>query len=337
MSDPVIDPVNGFEVPSSWIELAEDSHIIEMIRSGLFVLLSNGKLLRRGLTTGTTAAAVCKGAILSLCFPIDKVKVMTPAGIAVFLPVKSERGFCMALKDGGDHQSDITDGLEMVAKANDSEEKELIFGSGIGRFTNSSLCAPLDHPAVSQLARKQIMDAIEEGLAETGLKRARVELSVPNGEIVAKNTLNPRLGIEGGISILGTTGFVEPWNDHLGESRIEEIKRLEMVVVTTGRTGLKYSRMLFPDYTVVLIGNQLDRLEFREAQKSIICGLPALILKWAWPQILEGTGYDTVARMVSRDPHHPHISSALKNAKLKLPHTRIVLLHRDGKIFRDLP
>ncbi|MDD1751939.1 MAG: cobalt-precorrin-5B (C(1))-methyltransferase [Methanotrichaceae archaeon] len=337
MFDPVIDPVTGFEVPSGWMELAEDSHIIEKIRSGLFVLLSNGKLLRRGLTTGTTAAAVCKGAILSLCFPIDKVKVMTPAGIAVVLPVKSEKGFCMALKDGGDHQSDVTDGLEMVAMAKYSEEKELIFSSGIGRFINCSPCVQHGHPAVSQIARRQIMHALEEGFAETGLKGARVELNVPKGEIVAKNTLNPRLGIDGGISILGTTGFVEPWNDHLGESRIEEIKRLEMVVVTTGRTGLKYSRILFPDYTAVLIGSQLDRLEFREAQNSIICGLPALILKWAWPQILEGTGYDTVARMVARDPDHPHISRALENAKAKLPHCRIVLLHRDGKIFRDLP
>ncbi|MDD1753543.1 MAG: cobalt-precorrin-5B (C(1))-methyltransferase [Methanotrichaceae archaeon] len=337
MSDPVIDPVTGFEVPKSWIELADDSHSIEKIRSGLFVLLSNGKLLRRGLTTGTTAAAVCKGAILSLCFPIDKVKVMTPAGIAVILPVKSERGFCMALKDGGDHQSDVTDGLEMVARANDSEEKELIFGCGIGRFTNSSLCFRLGHPAVSQLARKQIMHAIEEGLAETGLEFTRVELSVPKGEIIAKNTLNQQLGIAGGISILGTTGFVEPWNDHLGESRIEEINSLENVVVTTGRTGLKYSRILFPDYTVVLIGSQLDRLAFKETQSSIICGLPALILKWAWPQILEGTRYDTVARMVARDPDHPHISKALEKAKAKLPHSRIVLLHRDGKVFRDMP
>src|SRR5512136_854136 len=271
MFDPVIDPVTGFEVPSAWMKFAEDSHIIEKIRSGLFVLLSNGKLLRRGLTTGTTAAAVCKGAILSLCFPINKVKVMTPAGIAVVLPVKSEKGFCMALKDGGDHQSDVTDGLEMVAMAKYSEEKELIFSRGIGRFINCSPCAQPGHPAVSQIARRQIMHALEEGFVETGLKGARVELNVPKGEIVAKNTLNPRLGIDGGISILGTTGFVEPWNDHLGESRIEEIKRLEMVVVTTGRTGLKYSRILFPDYTAVLIGSQLDRLVFREAQNSIIC------------------------------------------------------------------
>jgi cobalt-precorrin-5B (C1)-methyltransferase len=173
-------------------------------------------------------------------------------------------------------------------------------------------------------------------LAETEMQGARVELSVPRGEIAAKDTLNTRLGIEGGISILGSTGFSEPWNDHLGESRAEEIRDSTRVVVTTGRTGLKYSRMLFPDHKVVLMGSQLDLVGFKKDQESIICGLPALILKWAWPQILEGTGYATISEMVTKHPNHPQISEALKRAKARLPDTRIVLLQKDGKIFRDV-
>ncbi len=94
--------------------------------------------------------------------------------------------------------------------------------------------------------------------------------------------------------------------------------------------------MLFPDHKAVLLGSQLDRVEFRMDQKSIVCGLPALILKWAWPQILDGTGYKTISEMIEKEPNHPQISEALKRAKAKLPDTRIILLQKDGKIFRDV-
>ena len=205
-------------------------------------------------------------------------------------------------KDGGDHQFDVTHGTEIVASASRSDEMELAIGKGIGVIGNAGLCAPPGKPAISQSARQQILEAIAEGLRETGLKGARVELSVPCGEDLAAKTLNPKLGVMGGISILGSTGFVEPWNEHLGESRSGEIKGLKKVVVTTGRTGLKFSRILFPDHKAVLIGSQLDLLEFEEDQESVLCGLPALILKWSWPQVLEGTGCGTVAELVERMP-----------------------------------
>ena len=87
------------------------------------------------------------------------------------------------------------------------------------------------------------------------------------------------------------------------------------MVVTTGRTGLKFCRILFPDHKAVLMGSQLDRLAFEKDQESILCGLPALILKWAWPQILDETGYGTVAEMVEKEPQHRNIAIALQMAK----------------------
>jgi cobalt-precorrin-5B (C1)-methyltransferase len=333
----VIDPVTGFEVPHAWIVLCVERDVEEKIRSGRWVLLSDGRLLRRGLTTGTTAAAACKGAVISLFQPIDEVDVATPVGIRVSLPVKASRGFCLAIKDGGDHQFDVTHGTEIAALACPAEDKELKVGKGIGIIAMLGLCAPRGKPAISQSARGQIMEAIKEGLEETGLKGVSVELSVPSGEDLAKRTLNPKLGVMGGISILGSTGFVEPWNEHLAESRGEELKGLKRVVVTTGRTGLRFSRILFPDHKAVLIGSQLDLMRFEESQESILCGLPALILKWAWPEVLKETGYGTVAEMVERRPDHENIDSALEKAKAKLPFTRIVLLHKDGRIFRDVP
>ncbi len=337
ISDPIIDPVTGFEIPAAWIHLCKDEDVLDRIRSGRWVLLANGRLLRRGLTTGTTAAAACKGSVISLLKPIDEVEVPTSVGIRVSLPVKAHKGFCVAVKDGGDHQFDVTHGLEIVASCVAAEKKELFIGMGIGKISSPGLCAPPGKPAISQSARRQILKAIEEGLDETGLEGAKVELSVPGGERLALKTLNPKLGVIGGISILGSTGFVEPWNEHLSDSRSGEIKGLKKVVVTTGRTGLKFSRILFPDHKAVLIGSKLDLLEFEEGQESVLCGLPALILKWAWPDVLMGTSCGTVAELVERRPDHKNIPFALKKAKERLPFTRIVLLHKDGRIFWDLP
>jgi cobalt-precorrin-5B (C1)-methyltransferase len=337
MPESIIDPVTGFHIPVSWIEQCRDAEAITKIGSGRWVILSDGRLLKRGLTTGTTSAAACKGAVLSLQRPIDFVEVMTPAGLRVSLPVVSKEGFCIAVKEGGDHQFDVTDGVEIFALAHPGDKTELLAGKGVGRIAADGLCADLGMPAISRYARQQIMKAIDEGLQETEVKGATVELCVPRGVVLAKQTLNPSLGIQGGISILGSTGFVEPWNDHLVDSKMEELKHAKKVVVTCGRTGLKFSRILFPDHQAVLVGSKLDRIKFEGDQESILCGLPALILRWAWPDVLEGTGRGTVADLVQKDPDHGNITRALEKAKMKLPNTRIVLLQKDGSIFRDVP
>jgi len=336
-TDPVIDPVTGFAIPFSWIQLCSDPQALQKVQSGRWVILSSGLLCRRGLTTGTTAAAACKGAILSLKRPVHNLDVATPAGIPVSLLVVARNGFCIAVKDGGEHQFDVTAGLEIAAQARLSEETTLIAGKGVGRILARGLCDEVGRPAISPSARKQIMKAIKQALQETGLAGAEVELSIPRGEELASETLNPRLGILKGISILGSTGFVEPWNDHFIGDRALELKEGKKVLVTTGRTGLKFSRVLFPDYKAVLMGSQLDRLAFEKDQESILCGLPALILKWAWPQILDETNYGTVAEMVEIEPQHRNIAKALHMAKKKLPDTRIVLLHKDGNILADVP
>ncbi|MHC1631794.1 MAG: cobalt-precorrin-5B (C(1))-methyltransferase [Methanotrichaceae archaeon] len=333
--DEIVDPVSGFAIPGSWREKSKDPQALEKVKSGLWVLLSDGTLLRRGYTTGTTAAAACKGAIISLARPADQVEVLTPARIRVTLPVKSKEGFCTAIKESGDHEFDITSGMAIEARAELSENTGLVAGLGIGRIGSRGLCAPLGKPAISQSARQEIMGAIEEGLKETKLAGAQVELIVPRGEEIASQTLNPKVGVIGGISILGSTGFVEPWNEHLGDNRIAEIRDLDKVVVTTGRIGLKYSRILFPHHKAVLVGNRFDGIKFSPDQDSIICGLPALILKWGMPQILEETEYRTVAEMIEHQSDHPKINLALKKVKEKLPRTRIVLLQRNGRILRD--
>ncbi len=342
----ILDPVSGMAIPTEWVEKSQDPDVLEKVKSGLWALLSDGALLRRGFTTGTTAAAACKGAVISLNGNVRKVSVLTPAGIRVSVPVEGRDGTCTASKIGGDHESDVTAGAVIEARAEPVEIEagerikmeeviELVAGPGIGRIGAAGLCAPLGKPAISPSARGEIAKAIEEGMAEAGLAAVRVELAVKDGERIAGETMNPKVGVVGGISILGSTGFVEPWNEHLGESREAEIREPDRVVVTTGRVGLKYSRFLFPGHRVVLLGNQLDRLHFREGQESVLCGLPALILKWGMPEVLEGTGYGTVAEMVERQPDHPRIEEAIRKVRGRLPGTRIVLLRRDGAILRE--
>ena len=337
IADPVKDPVTGFAIPASWIQLCPDPQALQKIQSGRWVILSSGLLCRRGLTTGMTAAGACKGAILSLKGSVHNLEIETPAGIPVSLPVVAKKGFCIAVKDGGDHKFDVTAGLEIAAQASASEETTLVAGKGVGRILARGLCDEVGRPAISPSARGQIMLAISQALQETGLAGAEVALSIPRGAELAKETLNPRLGILGGISILGSTGFVEPWNDHFIGDRALELKEAKKVLVTTGRTGLKFCRVLFPDHKAVLMGSQLDLLAFEEDQESILCGLPALILKWAWPQILDETGYGTVAEMVEIEPQHRNITKALQMAKEKLPETRIVLLRKDGSTLADVP
>jgi cobalt-precorrin-5B (C1)-methyltransferase len=342
--DSIVDPVSGFKIPEEWLRRSKDPSAQEKIRSGRWVLLCDGRMLERGYTTGTTAAAACKGAILAGMLPsgtrLDQVDVMTPAGIRVSLPtdaksIKANEGLCIAKKFSGDHEFDITSGIEVIARAASSDEIVLSFGEGIGVIKGRGSRSLEGRPAVSQSARAQIMAAINEGLEIAGQAGADVVLSVPKGKALAAQTLNPKMGVFGGISILGSTGFVEPWNDHLSASRSMEIKGIKKVVVTTGRIGLKYSRILFPDHKAVLLGSRLEQLQFDCDQESILCGMPALILKWAWPEILEGTGYGTVTELVEMEPEHENIDIALGKARAKLPYTRIVLLYRDGRILRD--
>ena len=98
-------------------------------------------------------------------------------------------------------------------------------------------------PSASPPASRSCWPSLQ-ALQETGLAGAEVELSVPRGEELANATLNPRLGIMGGISILGSTGFVEPWNDHFIGDRALELKEAKKVLVTTGRKGLKFAESL---------------------------------------------------------------------------------------------
>jgi cobalt-precorrin-5B (C1)-methyltransferase len=324
----MIDPVNNFEIPDEWVARAKIpiEELKNRIYSGCYVLLSDGSLLRRGYTTGTTAATAAKASVLSLKKEVLYVSVPTPIGIRAVLPVQAQNGKASALKDPGDHAFDVTGGIKITAEARESETILIKAGKGIGSKKGAA--------AINPSPMRQIKEAIQEALIETGLKGAYVIISVPLGERVAKKTLNKKIGITGGISILGTTGFVEPWNEHLGEMKEELIRSEDKLVLTTGRTGMRFSHLLFPEYTVILIGSDISRGLAAARGEVIICGLPGLILKWAYPDILKDSDYHTIQEIIDAHPGNPLIDRAITEA-VKKSGKRIVLLNRNGTILRD--
>jgi cobalt-precorrin-5B (C1)-methyltransferase len=333
----LIDPINKFRIPQEWINKTNIplDELTRGVSSGLLVVLSNGNILHRGFTTGTTAAAAAKAAVLSLVKQVDSVSVPTPSGIRARLDVRTSKGKAQVEKISGDHESDATRGLIFRARAVPSSTTLLIANKGIGIVTRDGLQAKKGYPAINPVPKAQIMDAINEALEETGYSEVTVTISIPDGEKIGATTLNPVVGVMGGISILGTTGFVEPWSDHLGETKIELINNASRVVLTTGRTGMRYSEMLFPDHTVVMMGSRLDEGLKACKGETVICGLPGLILKWAVPDILYDTEFNTVQELVDANRKDKIIDSAILKVVEKSKGARVVLVDRDGVVIRN--
>jgi cobalt-precorrin-5B (C1)-methyltransferase len=332
------DPVSGFLYPESWgTGLNEDEQ--EAVQSGLCILTADGTILRRGFTTGTTAAAAAKAAVISLFRPVtDRVEVNTPAGIRVVVPCTGSDGHGFCRKWSGDYPGDVTAGLCFHAEATLAcEGVSITTGAGIGIWGRKTPRYQKGAPAISPPAYEEIMGAIAEGLSETGIAFVQVRLSVQGGEEVAKKTLNEKIGVFGGISVLGSTGFVEPWDDHLEESCNERIAVASHVILTTGRVGLRFSRLLFPEYEVILVGSRLGPALAHAKGSVVICGLPALILKYINPAILEGSGFGSVEEMLGTTEFAIRAEGALTSFCAEHQGIRVILLSRDGKIIIEAP
>lgn len=332
------DPITGFEYPERWVAKCTSPEDLRLAEQGLGVLTASGSVLRRGFTTGTTAAAAAKAAVLSLVSDTNTVSVTLPSGIVVDVPALGRAGTGSSVKYGGDYPSDVTAGLEFRAEAaREAGGITVTFGRGIGRFSRDTPRYRKGTPAVSPPALSCIVRSVQEALDVTGEPGIAVRISAPRGTAIAGKTLNPRMGVTGGISILGTTGLVEPWDDHLTESTMERIAAAERPVLTTGRVGLRFSRLLFPDREVILIGGNLKPALDAARGEVTLCGLPALILRHIDPQIPEGTGYPTVEELAESPQFAKIVSATLGRFRKERPHVTVVLINRKGAIIGESP
>ncbi|HBG06155.1 MAG: cobalamin biosynthesis protein CbiD [Geobacteraceae bacterium GWC2_58_44] len=214
----------------------------------------NGKDLRYGYTTGSCAAAAVKGAAQMLRdqMLVDEVELTLPCGETARFRLRGgvlrdNTASCYVVKDAGD-DPDVTNGVEVhaTAKVDFFTRHRIVIegGVGIGRVTKPGLAVPVGEWAINPVPRRMIMEVIKEVFAVRCVPATLTfTISIPNGEELAKKTLNERLGIIGGLSILGTSGIVKPistkaWTDTVDTSiDVALACGCRMVVLSTGRTS----------------------------------------------------------------------------------------------------
>ena len=258
--------------------------------------IKNGHTQRYGFTTGTTATAAAIGAAyMYLNDKRDIVDVELPAGITLTIPlefVKKEKNLftCGVKKNAGD-DPDVTDGilistkLEFIKKEN-CLEFNFFAGEGVGVFTKDGLALPKGEAAINPVPRQMMIDNLSVILKEHGFSGiVNITVTVENGADIAKKTFNERLGIIGGISILGTSGLVLPMSKTALLQTIEaDIKfRLKnskerRVYLAPGNIGAKFLENNFNinSTTVAIISNfigeSIDYAISNDAREIVLCG-----------------------------------------------------------------
>lgn len=265
---------------------------------------TNGKKLRCGYTTGTCAALAAAAAaeLLLTGTPPKAVRLVTPKGLPVEVEpkecsLKAGIARCGVVKDAGD-DIDATAGLLIVAEVEKISEKGIVIegGAGVGRVTKAGLDQPVGAAAINSVPRRMIAEAVEKVClaldADTGL---RITISVPQGKAAAAKTFNPHLGIEGGISILGTSGIVEPMSvQALIDTKKIELRQAALenprqVILTPGNYGQDFLKAhpFFgtADIPVVVcsnfIGELLDAAAAEEIKEVLLVGHIGKLVKLA--------------------------------------------------------
>ncbi|WP_425061349.1 cobalt-precorrin-5B (C(1))-methyltransferase CbiD [Sporomusa carbonis] len=229
--------------------------------------------MRKGITTGTCAAAAAKAAVMAWQGQhVAAVEVISPQGITLVAPVAESQaiaggGVASVIKDAGD-DPDITHGAQIVAEVIVTDDPEIVIkaGEGVGTVTKPGLAVPVGQPAVNPGPRTMITKAVFDCLPPG--KGAVVTVSVPGGEKLAARTLNPILGIVGGLSIIGTTGIVEPMSEEAFKNslvpQISVVKALgyQDIVFAPGKIGqdIAVNRYGLPAAAVVQTSNFIGHM-----------------------------------------------------------------------------
>lgn len=205
--------------------------------------------LKSGLTTGTCATAAAVAATLQLLseeHPTE-VPVVLPNGETIMVAVGYGEGYAYCVKDAGD-DPDVTDGIEVRATVERAASFEILGGEGVGRFTLPGFDYPPGYPAINKGPRQMLRTNIQGNF--------RITISVPGGAEIARKTFNPRLGIEGGISIIGVSGIVKPFSETAFKDSIKKCLQVavasgsERVVIHSGGKSERFLHGCYPDLPV---------------------------------------------------------------------------------------
>ena len=262
------------------------------LRRAIEKLLPEFYPLHSGLTTGTcaTAAAVAAMTRLTKGETPTEVPVVLPNGETIRVAVGYGDGYAYCIKEAGD-DPDVTNGLEIRAKVEPADTFEILGGEGVGRFTLPGFDYPPGSPAINKGPREMIRQNITQLITPLHLGRGRgwvFTISVPQGAEIARRTFNPRLGIEGGISIIGVSGIVKPFSE---EAFIESIHKCmtvakasgsDRVVINSGGKSERFVKALYPDLPLqafVQYGNYIGEtlkiaheLDFKNVTLGVMLG-----------------------------------------------------------------
>ncbi len=263
----------------------------------------NRKGLRTGFTTGACAAAAAKAAarcVAAHMTTLAEIETTLPNRAKATFPLKRcERtgngAICGVIKDAGD-DPDCTHGAELIAEVELRAEPgvEIRGGAGVAIVTKPGLGLEVGGPAITASPRRNIAEMVEEELAGGPWAGAVVTISVPGGEEMAKQTINARLGLIGGISILGTTGIVRPYSTAAFKASVVQAidvaaeRGLTDLVLTTGGKSEAYALKLFaglPEDSFIqmgdFVGTALKHCARRHIARAIIVGMIGKLSKMA--------------------------------------------------------
>ena len=263
------------------------------LRRAVEKLLPEFYPLHSGLTTGTcaTAAAVAAAMMSQKNRPsvTSEVPVILPNGETIHVPVGYGEDYAYCIKEAGD-DPDVTNGIEIRASVKPSETFEVVGGEGVGTFTLPGFDYPPGSPAINKAPREMIRNNLQSILSPltSHLSPLSVTISVPQGAEIARRTFNPRLGIEGGISIIGVSGIVKPFSE---EAFIDSIRKCmtvakasgsERVVINSGGKSERFVKALYPDLpsqAFVEYGNYIgetlkiaDEFDFKKVTLGVMLG-----------------------------------------------------------------